>query len=74
VNLFHVGWLLWALAFVAIELPALVWHKNQGDTLSELVWELFAIKTKGPAWRARRFLLLAGMCWLLVHFMTGGYV
>lgn len=72
-SLWTVGWLLWILWFVVEEGFALA-NKQENDTLSEHVWKWASIKNKGNGWRLRRFLLLAGMCWLLVHFMTGGYV
>jgi hypothetical protein len=64
-------WLIWLGFFVAIEGQAL-FDKEPSDTLSEHVWAWFAIKTKPKWWRARRFVLLAFMTWLSVHFLTGG--
>jgi len=74
-----VGWILWLTAFAVLEGAALI-RKAPGDTLSEHAWKWFA--TARPAgsgqpsgWvRFRRFSLLAGMAWLLAHFMTGGWV
>jgi hypothetical protein len=73
-------WLLWLGAFAVLEGYALV-SKREGDTLSEHVWRWFGIGENGKprppvtaSVRLRRFLLLAFMTWLLVHFMTGGFV
>jgi hypothetical protein len=43
-------------------------------TLSSYVWSWFSVKGKGKAWRWRRLFLLAFMVWLVVHFVTGGWV
>jgi hypothetical protein len=68
------AWIAWLAAFVAIEGKAL-FNKTEGDTLSEHVWRWFgtAKLTKPSGWvRLRRFVLLAFMAWLSVHFLTGG--
>ena len=76
-----IAWLVWIGGFVVIEGLALA-NKKEGDTLSEHVWKWFATskaaqakegveQPKGTV-RVRRFVLLAGMCWLTYHFMTGG--
>ena len=67
---------IWAVLLTAggvIELRALQRDKS-GDTLSESVWRWFSVKEKGPYWRLRRSVLLLGLVWLLVHFMSGGEV
>lgn len=71
-------WLGWLAAFCVIEGKAL-FNKTEGDTLSEHVWKWFstqrtATKQGQPTgWvRLRRFVLLAFMAWLSVHFLTGG--
>lgn len=72
------AWVVWFTWFAAVEGMALV-NSRAGDTLSEHVWAWFGTK-RGPAgmrapsgWtRARRFVLLAFMAWLSVHFLTGG--
>ena len=66
-----VAWLLWLLAFCLIEGLALR-NNVYGDTLSEHVWSWFSIKGRGSHWRARRFVLLALLAWLVAHFLTGG--
>ncbi|QEQ94035.1 membrane protein [Streptomyces phage Saftant] len=67
-------WLGWGLTFCVIEGVALK-RKASGDTLSEQVWSIFHTE-KGQKWskttRLRRFVLLAFMAWLSVHFLTGG--
>lgn len=78
---YTIAWIAWLAAFAAIEGKALL-NKREGDTLSEKTWKWFATskqqsakegtdQPKGTV-RIRRFVLLAGMCWLTVHFMTGG--
>lgn len=67
-------WIAWIAAFVVIEGVAL-YRKQEGDTLSEHVWKWFhtdkMTKPTGTT-RLRRFVLLAFMAWLSVHFLTGG--
>lgn len=78
---FEIAWAAWAGAFVVIEGIALK-RKQPGDTLSEQVWRLFGTRRdveypKGQPsglLRLRRFTLLAGLVWLVVHLMTGGLV
>lgn len=67
------AWILWILMFFAIELPA-VFNRQQDDTLSELVWRVFAIRGKPIGWQLRRLALLLGLGWLVAHFLTGGLV
>jgi len=59
--------------FCAVEGAALR-NKKDGDTLSEHIWRWFSVTHKGKGWRARRFSLLAFLAWLLLHFLTGGWV
>ncbi|MCX4572276.1 hypothetical protein OHB41_03565 [Streptomyces sp. NBC_01571] len=71
------SWAVWLAAFGVIEGLALA-NKRPDDTLSEHVWRWFAVTRHDPqpdGWtRLRRFALLAGMSWLGVHFLTGGWV
>ena len=71
---FTVGWLVWIVAFLALEGVALA--KGHGATLSEHVWMWFGIgaRPEAPdAWtRGRRIFLLGFMAWLTVHVLTGG--
>ncbi|ADE43486.1 gp19 [Streptomyces phage phiSASD1] len=70
------SWVVWLAAFVVIEGLALL-RKRPDDTLSEHVWRWFAVaRATQPDGRTRlrRFMLLAGMSWLSVHFLTGGWV
>ena len=68
---FTIAWLSWLAVFLVVEGIALC-NKAEGDTLSEHVWAWFSIKDKGNKWRLRRFILLAFLAWLAVHFLTGG--
>lgn len=72
-SLYVAAWILWILAFLAIELSAL-FNRRPGDTLSELVWNLFAIRGKPLGWQLRRLALALGLVWLVAHFLTGGAV
>lgn len=72
-------WVAWLVLFAILEGYALFSSKT-GDTLSEHVWEWFGITVKGKRHtgevtgnvRLRRFVLLAFMAWLSLHFITGG--
>lgn len=64
-------WLVWLLAFCLIEGVALS-NCQAGDTLSEQIWCWASIKNKGAWWRFRRFLLVALLAWLCLHFLSGG--
>ncbi len=68
---FTILWLLWLLYFVAVELEAF-FHNWPADSLSAHVWTWFSVNGHGPFWKLRRFVLIALMCWLTVHFLTGG--
>lgn len=70
-NVYDWLWIAWAVAFICIELPAIL-NNQEGDTLSEKVWAIASIKTKGGHWRIRRLILLSGLAWLCLHFLTGG--
>lgn len=66
-------WVVWVIAALAVEIWALL-NQVRGDTLSEKVWLWASTNHRGTAFRVRRFFLLVLMCWLTVHFMTGGFV
>lgn len=71
-----VAWLIWAAYFVVVEDIAL-FNSTKGDTLSEHVWAWLGYregrvgKPKGSE-RARRYLTLGFLAWLVVHLLTGG--
>jgi hypothetical protein len=73
------AWIAWGLIFAAIEGMAL-FNSKSGDTLSEHCWAWLGYAATGQGdlrspsgWtRLRRFLLLAGLAWLVVHLLTGG--
>ncbi|WP_067477703.1 hypothetical protein [Actinomadura hibisca] len=67
------AWIFWILMFLAIELPAVV-NRRPGDTLSELVWRVFAVRGKPVGWQLRRLALGLGLAWLVAHLATGGAV
>lgn len=69
-------WFGWGAYFVVVEGVALSNSKG-GDTLSEHVWAFLGYRERrvGPptgSQRLRRFATLAGLCWLVVHLLTGG--
>ncbi len=66
-----VAWLLWLSLFTAIEWPAIC-NKRKGDTLSEHVYRVFAVRDKPRWWGIRRAVLVAFLGWLVAHFLTGG--
>ncbi|MBT8200506.1 MAG: hypothetical protein KJO36_08305 [Acidimicrobiia bacterium] len=68
---YTVAWLAWIGFFFAIEVPAIL-DRRPGGTLSEHVWDWFAIKSKPTGYRSRRFVLVAFLAWLVGHFLTGG--
>lgn len=73
---FTLAWVVWIAYFLVVEGIAL-YKKHPGGTLSEHVWDWFSIKGEGKMgkwWRVRRIALLALMAWLLVHFVSGGYM
>lgn len=78
-DFWEIAWLAWLGIFGVLEAVALN-SKEKDDTLSEHVWKWFAIGTPGdrPAmsgWvQLRRFGLVAGLAWLILHFLTGGWV
>ena len=71
------AWIGWFGYFAVVEGMALA-NSRSSDTLSEHVWQFIGIRRKGDlrqptGWtRLRRFLVLAFMAWLSVHFLTGG--
>lgn len=69
---YTVAWLFWFAFFLTIESTAL-FNKGKNDTLSEHIWHWFQVRDKGWGWRLRRFVLLAFMAWLSLHFLTGGH-
>ena len=78
-NWWTVGWIVWILWFVVEEGLAL-FAKGAHATFSAHVWDWFSIKprtqgTTNTGWqRARRTVLLLFMVWLVLHFVTGGWV
>lgn len=69
------GWVAWALAFFALEVPAILRRRAGAQgTLSWLFWELFSVKENHAGWRWRRIALLGALAWLSAHLLTGGWV
>lgn len=68
-------WIGWGLYFAIVEGMALM-NSATGDSLSEHAWAWLGYSegVRHPTgWtRLRRFLLLAGLAWLIVHLLTGG--
>lgn len=52
-------WLFWLGAFLVYEVWAAL-NKKPGDTLSESVWQWFAIRNPGAKWGTLRRAILAG--------------
>jgi hypothetical protein len=66
-------WLVWALAFVVIELWAALDDRPGTETWSETIWKVFAIKGEQPRHAVvRRWILLILLAWTSAHFLTGG--
>lgn len=70
---YTVAWVGWLVMFGVIEGAALL-DKRKNDTLSEHVWDWFAIKDKPKGWKVRRGGLYVFLAWLVAHFVTGGAV
>lgn len=66
-------WLMWIAMFFAIEVPAIL-DKDRGDTLSEHVWKWFGITNKSRGYKLRRVILVFFLVWLVIHFLTGGWI
>ena len=67
-------WLAWLVLFVLIEIPAVL-DSRKGNTFSEKVWWFLGIgQRRTRLVQLRRFFGLAFGVWLLVHFLTGGWV
>ncbi len=73
-NVFSWLWVLWALAFAAVEGAALVVKDRPGapHTLSATIWWL----TRGAGrWHhLARLGLVFGLAWLCLHLLSGGWV
>jgi hypothetical protein len=67
----EVAWLAFAAVFLAIEIPAWL-DRKPGGTLSELVWGIFAIRSKPRFWRLRRATLALLLAMLTYHLLAGG--
>ncbi|GLZ81396.1 hypothetical protein Afil01_62030 [Actinorhabdospora filicis] len=78
-DFWEIVWLAWFGIFGVLEGVALA-RKEKNDTLSEHIWKWFAIGTPGDrprksGWvQLRRVGLVAGLAWLCLHFLTGGWV
>lgn len=62
-------WILWGLLFLLIEGSALRGIWARGGTLSELVWAWAGVR--GGHWTWKRWALLGGLVWLLLHLVFG---
>ena len=69
---YTVMWLVWILAFFAIEGAALRSGKL-GDTLSEHVRTWIGTNNPARTWSMwiLRIIVCGGLFWLIPHFMTG---
>jgi hypothetical protein len=66
---YTIGWIGWLLAFLCLEIPALLNHRN-GDTFSDHVWKWFRVGDgrHGPVTWLLRGVLLVFMSMLWLHF------
>lgn len=67
---FTIGWIILALGFFALELPALL-NEEAGDTLSEHIWFVLKLEGAGPLLTIGAAALLS---WLVVHFLSPSIV
>lgn len=70
-------WVGWLVYFGVVEALAIArsYNGQKGDTLSEHVWLWFGTSkdTHANTWAyVRRFVLIAFIAWLSVHFIGGG--
>lgn len=68
-SIWTILWLMWIVAGVAIEIPALV-NREDGDTLSEHIRKWFKVKDPRPTaltWIARGT-LMSILIWFITHF------
>ena len=80
-SIWTLAWIGWVVYFAVVEGMAL-FNSKPGDTLSEHAWAWLGYAATGrgqqglrrpTGWtRLRRFILLAGLAWLIVHLLTGG--
>lgn len=63
------GWVALLLLGGGLEYAA-IRNPERGDTLSEHIWKLFAVKGGKAEW-LRRGILLAGLGWATVHLGFG---
>ena len=69
-NLYSLLWLLWLVAFLVLEIYALV--TNAYNTLSENVWRLTGVGQPG-GWSFAHFMVAAFCLWLACHFVFGWF-
>lgn len=69
---YTIAWIIWALAFAAIEGKALL-SRQPGTTLSEHIWRWWHVRDPRPTPLviAGRIVLLSIMVWLTGHFSFG---
>ncbi len=70
-----IGWALWFVMFMAIEIPALL-NKKRGDTLTEVIRYWFGFSKRAgdkQSWgmRARRGSFYAFSIWFFGHIAYG---
>ncbi|MDQ3539968.1 MAG: hypothetical protein M3440_04715 [Chloroflexota bacterium] len=71
---YYILWLGWLALFLTIEIPALL-DARKGGTFSEAVWWFLGVgKRRTNLVQARRIIGLSFGGWLLVHFVSGGWV
>lgn len=64
-RIFAAGWVIWIVLGASLEAAAFALRRTD-LTLSEFTWRL-----EGPGWTAGRYLLVAGLVFLLLHLAFG---
>lgn len=69
-------WPIWLIIGFGVPEAVALFREERGDTLSEKVWAWFgtARSPKGPLVKTRRVILISILVWLIIHWVTGGWV
>jgi hypothetical protein len=66
------AWIAVVAAFLGVELSAAFATPKQGHTASEIIWRW--TRGRGRLHWLARFGLVAGLAWLSLHLLSGGWV